>query len=180
MMGCFSLPAVSQEPQEISLWRHLAGEPEMMASEAAIERFNQSQKKWKIVADYIYEAAYTQSINAAAKANVLPCIIDIDQPLVPNFAWQGFLRPLDGLISRYTLDKINPSGKEYYRGKLYSIGQFDAVLALFTRKSLLKEIKFRIPAIDHPWTKDEFMQVMDRIKANPTGMPTRLISKQMT
>ncbi|CAM3574244.1 Bacterial extracellular solute-binding protein [Vibrio aerogenes CECT 7868] len=161
------LPAqvFGKNPTEITLWRHLAGEAEMMAYEAAIERFNQSQNQWKIVSDYIYEAAYTQSINAAAKAKILPCIIDVDQPLIPNFAWQGFLQPLDQFIESDVLDKITPSGKGYYRGRLYSAGQFEAVLSLFTRKSLLKAIKARFPTIEHPWDKDEFMQVMDKIKA---------------
>ncbi|MEI8633840.1 extracellular solute-binding protein [Vibrio sp. PP-XX7] len=60
---------------------------------------------------------------------------------------------------------MNSSGKGTYHGKVYSVGQFDAALALFTRKSLLKKIKARIPTIEHPWSKDEFMNVLDRIKA---------------
>ncbi|MDW6005330.1 extracellular solute-binding protein [Vibrio mangrovi] len=163
------------------MWRHLANIREMKASAMAVERFNQSQHRWKIVQENIPEASYTQLITAAAKAEQLPCVIDLDQPLVPNFAWNQFLRPLDGLIDARILDALNSSGKGTYQGKTYSVGQFDAALALFTRKSLLKKIGVRTPTLTHPWSKDEFMEVLDKIKATRTYQyPFDIRSNDMT
>lgn len=155
---------VTAEPVEVSLWRHLANETEVNASLAAIARFNQRQSQWRIVPDFIPEHTYTQALTAAARADVLPCIIDIDQPLVPNFAWNDVIRPLDGLIDQSVLSTINASGKGTYRGEVYSVGQFDVSLALFTRRSLLKKISVRIPTSDHPWSKVEFMHVIRATK----------------
>lgn len=152
-------------PQEISLWRHQASDAEVQSSLSAISRFNSSQDTWKVVPDLIPEHSYTQAIMAAAQAEVLPCIIDIDQPLVPNFAWNGYLTPLDELLDQNLLDSFIPSAKGTYGNHVYSLGLFDVALALFTRVSLLQRIDVRYPTIDQPWTKDEFMDVLDKIKA---------------
>lgn len=156
---------VDAKPQEITLWRHLANSVEVNESLAAIKRFNESQDHWKVVPDFIPEHSYTQAITAAARADVLPCVIDIDQPLVPNFAWNGFITPLNGKISHKQLADLNTSAKGIYQGNVYSVGQFDAALALFTRKSLLKKIHTRYPTLKAPWSKEEFMQTLDAIKA---------------
>jgi len=151
--------------QDIMLWRHNATETEITASLAAIKRFNESQNRWNIIADLIPEASYTQSIRAAARADILPCVIEVDQPIVSNFAWSGFLSPLDGLIEDDVLASIDRLGKGTYNGRVYSLGPLDVSLALFTRKSLLKKVGARYPTIDQPWNKSEFMAFLDAVKA---------------
>ncbi|MBN1008426.1 extracellular solute-binding protein [Amphritea pacifica] len=152
-------------PRNIPLWRHMASDVEIQASLAAIKRFNESQDQWNIVPDFIPEASYTLSIQAAAQAEQLPCIIEIDQPLVPNFAWSGYIKPLDDLLDADLLASINRSGKGMYQGRVYSVGSYDVSLALFTRKSLIKKIGARYPTIEHPWNKDEFMSFLNAVKA---------------
>ncbi|WP_117234343.1 sugar ABC transporter substrate-binding protein [Vibrio maerlii] len=164
-LGVISASAVAA-PTEVTIWRHQTNAAEMNASKAMVERFNASQSEYKIIQEAIPEGTYTQTITAAAKAGKLPCVIELDQPLVPNFAWNGFLRPLEGFMSDATLADINTSGKGTYNGKVYSVGQFDVALSLFTTKSLLKEVGARTPTAENPWTKDEFMAVLDKIKAS--------------
>ena len=41
--------------------------------------------------------SYNQSVVAAAASKKLPCILDIDGPNVPNWAWAGYLAPLEGM-----------------------------------------------------------------------------------
>ncbi|MES9979197.1 MAG: hypothetical protein ABW107_10650 [Candidatus Thiodiazotropha sp. 6PLUC5] len=106
----------------MKLWRHDAREIEITASFASIKRFNESQSQWKIVPDLIPEASYTLSTTAAAQAGLLPCVIEIDQPLVPSFAWKGYIRPLDELIDEEMLQSVNTTAKGIYNGKVYSIG----------------------------------------------------------
>lgn len=149
--------------QDIVLWRHMAGDIHIQSSLDSIARFNASQSKWRVVPDFIPETAYTLSIKAAAKADLLPCVIQIDQPTVSNFAWNGFIEPLDGLFGDL-LTSINSSGKGVYRGKVYSVGAFDVSLALFTTKSLIKKIGARYPTVSAPWDKNEFMAFLDAIK----------------
>ncbi len=164
LLWCFSGVSTAA-PQTISLWRHQASAIEMTASYAAIERFNNSQNKWIVVPDAIPEVSYTLSTRAAAQAGLLPCVIEIDQPLVPNFAWNGYIRPLEGLLDDSVLTSVNPPGKGIYDSKVYSIGSLDVSLALFTSNSLIQQIGARYPTIEEPWTKDEFMAFLKAVKA---------------
>ncbi len=155
----------SAAPTNIEIWRHTANDTEIKAFKAAVDRFNYTQKEWFVVPKFIAETSYNSEVSEAANSGQLPCAVELDQPLVPNFAWQGFIQPLDGLLDSDTLNAINNSGKGTYGGKVYSIGQFDVALSLFTRKSLLSSLDIRIPSIDSPWTKDELMAALDKIKA---------------
>lgn len=151
--------------KKITLWRHNATEIEITNSLAAVKRFNASQKQWHVEADLIPEASYTQSIKAAAQAKLLPCVIEVDQPMVPNLAWSGFIKPLDGFIDDAVIASINDSGKGSYNGRIYSLGPLDVSLALFTRKSLIAQAGVRYPTINQPWNKNEFMAFLDAVKA---------------
>lgn len=164
LLGCYPFSSFG-DPKIVKLWRHDAREIEITASFASIKRFNESQSQWKIVPDLIPEASYTLSTTAAAQAGLLPCVIEIDQPLVPSFAWKGYIRPLDELIDEEMLQSVNTTAKGIYNGKVYSIGPLDVSLALFTRKSLINQIKARYPTLEHPWSRDEFMAILKAVKA---------------
>jgi len=153
-------------PTEIQVWRHDTNEKEIGASKAAVERFNKSQNEYKVVMELIPEGAYTETINAAALAGKLPCALDMDQPVVPNFAWAGNLEPLDGLVDAKLLSEINSVGKGTYKGKVYSVGQYDVSLTLFTRQSTLDKYGIRKATLEKPYTKDEFEAIMAKIKAS--------------
>jgi len=151
---------------EISLWRHDTGENEIRASKAAVQRFNESQDKYKVTMELIPEGSYTETITAAALAGELPCILDMDQPVVPNFAWAGHLESLEDHIAPQVLDSINTVGKGTYKGKVYSVGQYDVSLALFTRQSTLDKYGIRKATLDRPWTREEFDEILKKIKAS--------------
>ncbi|TCS40352.1 ABC transporter substrate-binding protein [Reinekea marinisedimentorum] len=153
-------------PTEVTMWRHETGDAEMQASEAAVNRFNASQDRWEILVEKLPEGSYTESITAAALANTLPCVFDMDQPTVPNFAWSGYLRPISDYLSQDFLDGLNTGAKGQYKGQVYSVGQFDVALTLFTRKSILERFDIRYPTLEAPWTKDELMAAIKKIKAS--------------
>ena len=78
-----ALPVLAA-PVQIKLWRHDTGDAEMASGRAAVERFNRSQQKWRVVVEAIPQGSYTESITAASLVGQLPCIIAMDQPTVPN------------------------------------------------------------------------------------------------
>lgn len=163
---------------EVTLWKQQAGVDEEAATKAAIARFNASQSHWVIKAQSIPQGGYTESIVAASLAGQLPCLLAVDQPMVARFAWAGFIRPIDGLVPAGTLNQITPGGKGVYQGHVYSAGQFDAALALYTRQSALQRIGARIPTIQSPWSKAEFDQILHKLKATgqyryPLDLETR-------
>ena len=147
----------------LTLWTHSAGNKNELASiKTIVDDFNASQNKYKVTVQAFPQDSYNQSVVAAAAAKKLPCILDIDGPNVPNWAWAGYLAPLEGMDD--TLSKYLPSTVGRYKDKYYSYGYFDVALNMTSRKSVLKKYGIRVPTVDTPWTGDEFMQAVTKIK----------------
>jgi multiple sugar transport system substrate-binding protein len=161
------LPVFAQTPATLTLWRHETGDDEVNANLEAIERFNTSQDEYEIVWETLPQGTYTESITAASLAGDLPCIFDMDQPTVPNFAWAGHIVPLDDLLDPAILADLNEGGKGTYNGKIYSVGQFDVALGIFARKSVLEANDIRIPTVEEPWTRDEFDAILVKLDTLP-------------
>ena len=159
VLTLLAMPAVAA-PVEIRLWRHDTGDAEMAAGRAAVARFNASQDKWKVVVESMPQASYTGAITAASLVRQLPCVIAIDQPTVPNFAWAGHVRALDDMLPAASVARLLPGGRGTYRGKLYSVGQFDVTLALFARRSQLTALGVRTATIDQPYSAQEFHRIL--------------------
>lgn len=148
----------------LTLWTHNAGNPQELAVvQQIVDDFNKSQTSYKVKLQAFPQASYNDAVVAAATANKLPCILDTDAPNVPNWAYAKYLAPLD-LPSDLTAKQLK-STLGQYQGKLYSIGYYDAALALFAHKSALTAAGVRIPTLDRPWTGDEFTAALQKLKA---------------
>ncbi len=150
---------------QVTLWSHSAGNPDEIAVvEEMIETFNQQSDTYQVVLEAFPQASYNDSVAAASVAGSLPCIVDLDGPTVPNFAWSGYLQPLP--ISEADLEALdvleNDVGR--YNGEVYSLGQFDVALMVAARQSVLDEYGIRVPTLDEPWTLEEFNAALDTLK----------------
>ncbi len=145
-------------PTEITVWRHIGDlKPEMDTFASFVSGFNASQSTWKVKWEELPQKSYSDSVNAAALSGTLPCAIDVDGPLVPNFAWAGNVIPLDKYVTPEMKADMLPSTIGEYNGHIYGLGQFEASLALWGRKSVFKKYGIRIPTgVNDPLTKDEF------------------------
>lgn len=150
----------------LRLWQHQTGPEETAANKAMIARFNEANPAVTVDEQSIPQGSYPQSILAAAMARRLPCILTVDSPMVPSFVWAGHIQPLDLLIERSAFDGITPAAVARYDGHIYAVGQFDAALALYTRRSTLKEVGGRIPTIDRPWSRAEFDRLLAALRAS--------------
>lgn len=152
--------SVSPDKTAVSLWTHSAGNPaEMEKITEWIADFNASQDAYQVVFEAFPQGAYNDTVVAAALANTMPCILDVDGPIVPNWAYAGYLRELD--IPQETLDAFLPSTTGLWQGKVYAQGQFDAAVAILARQSDLERLNIRIPTLADPWTPDEFQAALD-------------------
>ena len=158
-------------PTEVRAWRHDTGDSEMAAGTAAVARFNASQPRWKVVIEAIPQGSYAQAINAASMVGGLPCLMTMDQPTVPNFAWAGHVRPLDDLLPAATLRPLLPGALGSYRGKVYSVGQFDVALVLFARRSALAALGARVATMDQPYSAAEFREILARARSGHYRFP---------
>lgn len=166
VLAMVASPALAA-PIDITVWRHDTGDAEMVASRDMVDRFNRAQDKWKVVVETIPQGTYTESITAASLVGHLPCVMAIDQPAVPNFAWAGTIRPLDRLLPASAVQPLLPGGRGTYQGRLYSVGQFDVVLALFARRSRLAAEGIRVATIDQPYSARELHDIL--LKAKRAG-----------
>ena len=129
-----------------------------------VKDFNASQAKYKVVVQAFPQASYNDAVVAAATAKKLPCILDTDAPIVPNWAYAGYLAELN--LPAELTGKQLPSTLGKYKDKLYSIGYYDAALGLFAHKDALTAAGLREPTLDKPWTAEEFNGALPKIKAS--------------
>ena len=119
---------------------------------------------WKAELQSFPQIACNDSVTAGALAGNLPDILDVDGPVMPNWAWDRYMQPLQIVESK--IANVLPGPKGMWDGKLYSIGLWDAAVALVTRQSYLDELKLRTPTLEQPWTAAEFPGALDAAKAS--------------
>lgn len=143
----------------ITLWTHNGGNKEELAVvQSAVNAFNKENPDSAVRIEAFPQAAYNDAIAAAAVSGDLPDILDLDGPVMPNWAWAGYLAPLQ--LSSQLESSIIASAKGYWNDKLYSVGPYDTSLCFLGRRSALEEIGARIPSVAQPWTKEEFNEVL--------------------
>ena len=164
LTGCAATEEASGEPVKVSMWSHAAGNDQEIATvKEAITDFNASQTAYEVVLEEFPQESYNDSIAAAAASNSLPCIIDVDGPIMPNWAWSGYMQPLS--IDSALEDSLLAGAKGYYSGELYSAGAWDAALGMLVRKSTLEAVGARVPTVAEPWTLEEFDALLAAVDA---------------
>ncbi len=155
--------SMAQAQTKLSLWYHGAGnEVEREILLGIISDFNGSQSDYMVELAEFPQDAYNESIVAAALSGTLPDIIDVDGPVMPNWAWSEYMQPL--ALSEGALDNFLPGAVGSWNGQVYSVGLWDAAIAIFARKSVLEENGVRIPTLEQPWTLEEFDAALVTLK----------------
>ena len=111
----------------ITLWTHNGGNKEELAVvQSAVDGFNKANPDSPVTLKSFPQESYNDAIASAAVSGDLPDILDLDGPIMPNWAWAGYLSPLT--ISQDLQDKIIDSAKGVWNDKLYSVGPYDTAL----------------------------------------------------
>ncbi len=163
----------TEEPAEaetvtIDIWFHSGKGEERDALNAQVEDFNAMQDEVQINAIQLPEGSYNDQVNSAALAGDLPCLLDFDGPNLYNYAWAGYLRPIDEYVSEELKNDFLPSiiNQGTYAGKLYSLGTFDSGLGIWANRAYLEEAGVRIPeGLDDAWTFEEFNEALEALQA---------------
>ena len=162
-ISAFLVAGTATAAKEVSLWYHGAGNHvEADLINQIIDDFNASQSDYTIALQSFPQESYNDSVEAAGLAGNLPCIIDVDGPVMPRWAWAGYLQELP--INQNLISDFLPGTKGIWNDRLYSIGLWDAAVALYARESTLRELGLRTPTLNNPWSKDEFMNALDKAK----------------
>lgn len=164
LTGCGVAPTGDGADGTLTLWTHNAGnQAELAIVQQIVDDYNASQDENTVEIQAFPQQTYNSAVVSAAVSKKLPCLLDIDAPTVPNWAYSGFLAPLE--VPQGLLDKQLPSTLGKYDGEVYSIGYYEVVMALFAHRDTLEDAGVRIPTIEKPWTREEFEQALADIKA---------------
>jgi multiple sugar transport system substrate-binding protein len=165
-----AMPEEAAAPVTIDVWFHSGKGEERDVLDAQVEDFNSMQDAVVVNPILLPEGSYNDQVNAAALAGDLPCLLDFDGPNLYNYAWSGYMRPIDDYVSDELEADFLPSiiNQGTYGGHLYSLGTFDSGLSIWGNKAYLEEAGIRIPtSIDDPWDMNEFMDAMEKLDALP-------------
>lgn len=159
--------SAATEPVKVTFWHAMAG-PYKDALQKRIDAFNESQKKYKIVAtaqgDY---TTLNQKIMAGAKSKTLPVMAQTTYTQVPDYVKDGIVSSLqpqvDGKngLSKKQLNNIY-SGflqQSKYKGDFYSTPFSASVREMFYNKTLLKKYSLSVPK-----TWDDVAKMSDVLK----------------
>ena len=149
---------------ELSMWYHggaWAAEHQVFID--LIAAFNESQSDYTVTLEAFPQESYNSSIVAAAAAGELPDIIDVDGPVMPGWAWAGWMAPLE--LSEGALDNFLPGPIGIWNGELYAVGLWDAAVSIYARRSVLEAHEIRIPTLDEPWSGEEFDGILEQLQA---------------
>ncbi|MGL5928779.1 MAG: ABC transporter substrate-binding protein, partial [Dermatophilaceae bacterium] len=148
----------------VTLWTMHAGiEAELAAITQAANDYNASQSRYKVKVQSFPQDSYNTSVTSAASSQSLPCILNVDGPNVSNWAWAGYLAPLQGMDER--AEKFLPAAQGRWNGSLYALGPYDVSLTFLARRSALQAAGVRIPDVEGPWSKAEFEDALKALKA---------------
>ena len=155
---------------KLSMWFHSGRAEERVAIAAVIDNFSRQNNGITVEMVQLPEGSYNDQVQAAALAGDLPDVLDFDGPNVYNYAWSGYLLPLDNYISREMREDFLPSilDQATFNDTIYNLGSFDSGLALWGNRDYLKKAGVRIPTgVEDSWTQEEFLTVLDKLKALP-------------
>jgi multiple sugar transport system substrate-binding protein len=152
----------------VEMWYHSGRAEERSGIQAILDRFAEKYPDIQIELVKLPEGSYNEQVQAAALAGDLPCVLDFDGPNLYNYAWSGYMLPIDGYISDEMKADFLPSiiAQGTYAGKLYSLGTYDSGLAIWGNKVYLEKAGVRIPTgLDDPWDQAEFMDALAKLQA---------------
>jgi len=157
-----------QEKVVVKVWRH-SGKPEEQEDfTKQVEAFKNANSNIVLETEVLPEGSYNDQINAAALSNGLPDLFMLDGPNMSNYAWSGYLRPLDEFMTDELKSDLLPSilAQGNYDGKIYAIGTFDSGLGIWANKAYLEKAGVRIPkSVADAWTLEELNEALEKLKA---------------
>jgi multiple sugar transport system substrate-binding protein len=143
-------PGVAQELTAQSYASSIGTSDAMIAGS---ERFAEATGM-DVTYDAIPSAGYADAVNAAAAAGDLPDVLMIDGPNVANYAWAGYLRPLDDLVDPALIEDMTVAMRKQGTygpdGHLYCMGPVDAGLSILGNRAYLEAAGVRVPTLEEP------------------------------
>ena len=155
----------------LSIWVHsIEDTTEGSAYRESVNRFNEVYDG-KYFADIEFiprndsGGGYSDKVNSSVLSGGLPDVLTVDGPNVAAYAANNIIQPLAELTQEERdiyLDSIIEQGT--YDGELYALGVMESSVGLYYNKEILREAGIEVPDADHPWTRIEFINILEKLK----------------
>lgn len=156
----------------LSIWVHsIEDTDEGRCYRKSVEAFNE-EYNGKYFADIEFiprndsGGGYSDKINASVMSGDLPDVLTVDGPNIAAYASNGIIQPLAELSEEEKsvyLESIIDQGT--YDDKLYALGAMESSVGLYYNKEILEEAGVEVPDADHPWTRSEFLEILEKVKS---------------
>lgn len=158
----------------ITVWALDGQSAENEAIQKIIDGFEKSNGDIEVDMQFIPADQFTTALQTATDEE-LPDVVEVDGPLIANFAYLGRIAPLDDWVSKETIANQTEAikGQNTVDGDLYAVGMMNSGLAMWGNKKLLDAAGVEMPSsAAEAWTADEFSEVLDKLAAlDPDGKP---------
>jgi len=154
----------SGEKVVLTLWRGQGTDGEEALHKQQVADFNKQSKEVEIKEEVFPYNEFTNTIRAATSTNTLPDIMFMDGTVVANMAQLDAIVPVDENIDSNVKTNFSASAFVKYNGKTYGLNEQEGGLGLWANKGHLTKAGVRIPTYEQPWTKDEFKDVLSKLK----------------
>lgn len=158
----------TERVEVIRVWSHQGQEAENAAMRDIVAAFNaaHADRAVRVHIEFFPDHQYTEKVASAAAAGDLPDVLDMDGPLLAQFAAAGVLRPIARWFSDEEIADFLPTIVEQgtVDGELYALGAFDSALVLYYDKEMLEKAGVAPPPEGEGWTWEEFMEACRKIK----------------
>ena len=157
-------PAVSEKPASITVAVQ-AGAPEVAVYKpraAAWEQQSGIKIEWvEIPQENQHDKLLTEFSSRTGAYDV----IGLDQPWVAEFAAAGYLEPLDDRMTEADKDDFFAGFLDLmtYNGKLFGVPHYMFAPIMYYRTDLFEKYGVRVPTLDEPMTKEEFLDAAQKI-----------------
>lgn len=163
-----SKPAANMQPKVITAWTHEdAGSREFSILKKAAKRFNRQQRRYRVEIVSSLRRDYESWVQREAATGTLPCLVEFDGPRLAEMAWPQYLQPIERFITPELLQDFLPSivAQGTYKGRLYSLAQYDSGVGLWGNRRYLLDAGVRIPTLESPWSLAEFEDALAKLAA---------------
>lgn len=123
---------------------------------------------------FIPADSFQKTVDTSAPED-LPDIIEVDGPVIANFAYNNRIAPLSEFVSEETIENQTDAikGQNTVGDELYAVGMMNSGLAMWGNKKQLDAAGVTMPtSVEDAWTATEFSEVLAKLAAtDPDGKP---------
>lgn len=157
--------------QYLSIWVHsIEDTDEGRCYRESVEAFNEKYNgKYYADIEFIPRndsgGGYSDKINASVMSGDLPDVLTVDGPNIAAYAANGIIQPLAELKEDEKAEYLQSIIEQgTYNNKLYALGAMESSVGLYYNKDILDEAGIEVPDAEHPWTRTEFLSVLEKLK----------------